>query len=217
MISAPLRLTKPTPQTAALGAGFLTSLFAFAVLAEDVREKQPFAVDQPVMLWLHTNTTAFWAHLSEFLNVFGGPTVMMPLLLTIPLVLWFTRRHPQALFAALALWGAAGTQWVLKRVFERARPHLWPSLVAEHGPSFPSGHSTVAAALWLVACVLLWRTPYRWAAVMLGAVYTAVMALSRVVLGVHYPTDVVAGVLTALVMVLGVFMLLRSRLTGERP
>lgn len=211
--------SKFDPKMALLLATGLALLASLSLLGSEVLERQPIFLDQPVMLWLHAHTTVLLLHLSEFLNFLGGPPVMFPVLLLIPLGLWFAHKRPDALFAATTLWGAAGTQWVLKRVFERVRPHLWPSMVIEHGPSFPSGHSAVAAALWLVASVLLWRTPYRLGAVIVGAVYTAVMAFSRVMLGVHYPTDVLAGILTAALMVLlaymAVYLYVRPNLKGQ--
>ncbi|MFC6663182.1 phosphatase PAP2 family protein [Deinococcus multiflagellatus] len=108
----------------------------------------------------------------------------------------------------------------MKRIFQRPRPELWPHLVTAPGASFPSGHSTVAAALAAVCVLLLWRTRWRWSALWLGAAYYGLMALSRVVLGVHYPTDVLAAGLTALVWVMATYLGLRRWLrpgAGREP
>jgi undecaprenyl-diphosphatase len=91
---------------------------------------------------------------------------------------------------------------VLKIVYQRARPSLWPALVTEKTYSFPSGHATMATLFYggVAAVVLhLWKKP-----VVRGvslAVATAVILLvsySRVYLGAHWTTDVVAGILIGL-------------------
>ena len=103
---------------------------------------------------------------------------------------------PQAVFAGLALWGATGVQWGIKQLFERSRPELWPRLVPEHGYAFPSGHTTVAAALSLVLMVLAWHTRGTWARrAAVGALVLVPLsvALARLYRGMHHPSDVVAA------------------------
>ena len=201
----------PRPPGAVLAlSGVALPLGVLGVLSAEVLEREPLSPELAVMLWLHLHSPAWLVALSQGFHVLGSPLVMWPALL------WLRRRQPQAMFAGLALWGATGAQWGLKQLFERARPDLWPRSVPEHGYAFPSGHTTVAAALALVLMVLAWHTPQRWLVVTVGAGYAALMALSRVVLGVHYPSDVLAGILTAMVTVLGLFLLLRPGRAGGR-
>ncbi|WP_216326148.1 phosphatase PAP2 family protein [Deinococcus aestuarii] len=195
--------------------GVLLPLIVLGLIGEDVLERQRFAFETPAMLWLHGHVGGALTAFSVFMNYFGGPVVMGAVIVLLPLALWFTRHRPQALFALLALGGAAGVQAIMKRLFQRPRPELWPRLVTETGASFPSGHSTVAAALAVLVVILLWHTRLRWPALVLGVTYYALMALSRVVLGVHYPTDVLAGGLTSLVWVLGTYQILRGRLLPQ--
>ncbi|BDP44607.1 phosphatidylglycerophosphatase B (plasmid) [Deinococcus aetherius] len=195
--------------------GILLPLTVLGLIGEDVLEKERFAFETPAMLWLHGHAGGALTGLSVFMNYFGGPLVMGVVIVLLPTIFWFTRHRPQALFALLALGGAAGVQAIMKRIFQRPRPELWPRLVTETGASFPSGHSTVAAALAVLVVLLLWPTRLRWPALVLGAGYYALMALSRVVLGVHYPTDVLAGGLTSLVWVLGTYQILRGRLLPQ--
>ena len=70
----------------------------------------------------------------------------------------------------------------------------------------------MAAALAVTVVALLWRTPYRWPVLVLGVIYTLIMGLSRVYLGVHYPTDVLAGWALGVAWAAGVAVLLWERL-----
>jgi len=90
--------------------------------------------------------------------------------------------------AAVVVVGAA-----LKVGIARARPRLPDPVAHAHGQSFPSGHALGAAALWAAAAVLLtgWLSR-RWT-VAVAAVVPVVVAGSRVLLGVHFVSDVVAG------------------------
>jgi undecaprenyl-diphosphatase len=99
-----------------------------------------------------------------------------------------------ALATAVAAGLGSGAASLLKEVFDRARPSAeghWTALIATPGSaSFPSGHATTAfAAAWTIA---LLRPALRVPALVLAAL----VAASRVVLGVHYPFDVIAGALT---------------------
>lgn len=185
----------------------LAPLLTVGWIGEEVLEQERFAFESPLLLWVHAHTTPALLHLSAALHVLGGPEVMGPLFVAIPAALWL-RQRAQALFALWALGGAVLLNALMKLVFHRPRPELWPRTVAENGASFPSGHSMFAAALCSVAVLLLWRTRWRWPALGLGVTYCLLMGGARLVLGVHYPTDVLAGLLTGLAWVYGVWALL---------
>ena len=150
-----------------IALGILLPLFVVGFIAEDVLEKERFAFESPALLWVHAHAGAGLTKLSIFLNTFGGPEVMGAVLILIPALLYWQKRREQAAFALFSLGGAAAVGLGLKYVFNRVRPELWPRLIQEHGPSFPSGHSTMAAALATFAVLMLWHTRWRWLAVTL--------------------------------------------------
>ncbi len=189
----------------------LVPLFIVGEIAEDLFEKQRFAFETPLMQTVHAHTTPALLHLSVFLHHLGGPVVMGGVFVLIPVVLWLLRQRHLALFSLVGLGGAVVLNGLMKLFFHRARPELWPRVVVENGPSFPSGHSMFAAALMTVLTVLAWRTPWRWPMLVFGVLYTLTMCSSRLVLGVHYPTDVLAGVLAGLAWIYGVYRLLGGR------
>jgi undecaprenyl-diphosphatase len=96
---------------------------------------------------------------------------------------------------------------LVKLLVSRARPDLLDPLIEEHGFSFPSGHSTLSMVAYGVLAVLLTRSrlPRRAATlVVIGlGVLVVLIGISRVWLGVHYPTDVIAGWTAGWVIVLG--------------
>ena len=111
------------------------------------------------------------------------------------------------LAAALTIALAALANSLLKIGFARARPDLLDPIVVERGFSFPSGHAALSMVAYGVVAVMIWRSPIavwaRRAAVVLLAVVILAVGVSRVWLGVHYPTDVLAGwTLGALVVLL---------------
>lgn len=102
------------------------------------------------------------------------------------------------LLSALDILSAWTTNLFLKNLFQRHRPDVGRWLVAEGGYSFPSGHSMVSAAFYgylVCVCLLLFRRPWRGIFSLLLLTAIAFIGISRVCLGVHYPSDVAAGFL----------------------
>ena len=85
---------------------------------------------------------------------------------------------------------------VLKRIFERVRPDIFP-VIAESGYSFPSGHAMGAICFYGILAYFaglgLRSKPLRWGLMAAAGIYILLIGLSRVYLGVHYPTDILAG------------------------
>ena len=107
-----------------------------------------------------------------------------------------SRRREAALLLVVAF-GGWGLSLGLKAAIGRERPELFPAVTETYNSSFPSGHSMVSAAVYLTVGAALARlTERRWLKVHLmglAVALTGIVGLSRVYLGVHYPTDVVAG------------------------
>ncbi|MFB6094406.1 MAG: phosphatase PAP2 family protein [Halanaeroarchaeum sp.] len=107
---------------------------------------------------------------------------------------------------------AFGATLLLKNGFALPRPPATVALISEDGAGFPSGHATGASATYAALAVFLDRGRRSWRYGVAGALI-AVVALSRVLLGVHYLVDVLAGVAVGLVVLLAVRALARSSLT----
>lgn len=171
----------------------LLPLLSFGDIAEDVYTRDPFAWEVPLMRGLRDlgtpATTAFMRALSW---IGSGRGMLYPLTILLILVAW-RRSKRVAGFLVLALGGDMLLNLALKVVFHRDRPTVLARLWQESDYSFPSGHAMFAAGLAAAIVALLWRTRWRTSAIVLGALYAFLMGVSRVYLGVHYPTDVIAG------------------------
>jgi undecaprenyl-diphosphatase len=96
---------------------------------------------------------------------------------------------------------------ILKAVFQRTRPELFDSGYQASFYSFPSGHATVAVGFYgMLTVILAYRLEglARWAVAVCGVLVVLLIGFSRLYLGVHYPTDILAGYLAAPLWVVSV-------------
>lgn len=136
-----------------------------------------------------------------------GSTVAVTALAVIVLVLLALRGNPRwGLVSAATIGVASLLNSGFKRWIERARPDVLDPLVVEHGFSFPSGHSMLGATAWGIVAVVIARSDLPVALKRLGVgtciALVVLIGLSRVYLGVHYPSDVLAGWTAGTVIVL---------------
>lgn len=173
--------------------GFLAPWLVFLEIAEEIWEGNGFPGDQAILEFLHAHARPFLDSAALGLSWAGGPLGASLLAVAGALVLLVARQRRAVAFFALAVVGAQLLNLLAKYLLVRQRPALWPSLAPETSYSFPSGHSMAAAALATTVGLLLWRTRFRWPAVIAGLLWAGSMGWSRMYLGVHYPSDVLAG------------------------
>jgi undecaprenyl-diphosphatase len=133
----------------------------------------------------------------EFLSLVGSPAVMIPLVLGIAVILFLVLGHRKELILFIGgMLGSTLLNHFLKDLYHRARPDIH-RIVEEQGFSYPSGHSMAAFTFYGLLTFLLWRhlssRSGRIALVAISAVIIISIGLSRVYLGVHYPSDVLGG------------------------
>jgi membrane protein DedA with SNARE-associated domain/membrane-associated phospholipid phosphatase len=174
------------------------SLWLFGGLVEDLLTGDPIVrFDRVVDDYLHSHATP---HLTAFFLVVTafGSTVAMVLLGVVVAVLLAWRRLWTLLWTWIAaVAGSALIDWLLKDIFQRPRPHFAHPLVVETSYSFPSGHameSFVAYGMLAYLAVLALRAWEARVGVICGAALLVVLiGFSRMYLGVHYFSDVIAG------------------------
>lgn len=162
-------------------------------LAEEVVEGEPLGFDKLAMLWIKQQHSPVLTTFFRIITEFGGLFLLGSITILVTLLYWLKKRRKAALFVATSVGGAALINLILKSIFQRDRPDFWQHLVQESGYSFPSGHAMASAAFAFSLIFLLWRTRFRWYAVVGGGVYLLLIGVSRMYLGVHYPTDIVTG------------------------
>jgi undecaprenyl-diphosphatase len=127
----------------------------------------------------------------------GSSTVLLTLILAVGGYLLLERRYGILALLLVSTFGGMAISSYLKIFFGRPRPSVVPHLAPVSSPSFPSGHSLVSAVVYMTLGVLLTRvTTDRRAKkyfVVLAATITFLIGLTRMYVGVHYPTDVLAG------------------------
>lgn len=133
----------------------------------------------------------------------GSLDVVAPLTLVAAIAAWLLHRLRAAALVILAVAGAELLQLGLKPLFGRPRPAVFPRLEHIGTAAYPSGHAIVSAALAFALVAICWKRPWRTAAACLAALYALAVGFSRVYLGVHYPSDVLAGWLLAAAWVAG--------------
>ena len=187
-----------------LAAALVTSAWIFIALADEVSEGEADAFDKAVLRAFRTP-----GDLSDPLGprrveeavrditALGSVTVLSLISAVVAGFLLLTRRYQALLLLASALAGGSLLNWSLKNYFNRARPEFVTQLHHVDSYSFPSGHSLLAAVVYLTLGALVARlvAKRRQKIYILGVavLLTFLVGVSRVYLGVHYPSDVLAG------------------------
>lgn len=168
-------------------------LWAFGELADEVVEDGPLPFDEPVLRLMPLIASDGFDRTALVLADVGYAWGVVPADVLLVLALAMRRRFRAGAFAALALAGSGLLNLAAKHVIARPRPSLWTSIASETTYSFPSGHAMGAATLAAVCVVLAWRTRYRALVLAVGLTFAGAVGASRVYLGVHYPSDILAG------------------------
>ena len=180
------------PPSGALRLIMLLAAGAFGWLAFAVAHTSSLPWDLQILDYWHRHATPELDKLAIFLTVVGNTGPMVGLGLLVALALLARRRRAAWVWCA-SVGGSMLLTQLIKRVVARPRPELWTSIRPEHTFSFPSGHAmdTAAIATALVFLVWSWRTRgwVRW----LAPLFALAVGWARVYLGVHNPSDVLAG------------------------
>jgi membrane-associated phospholipid phosphatase len=197
--------------------GVLVPLWLFGSLAEDVVEHEVFFFDRPILLFLHSHASPVLDAVMVFFTKAGSALVLVPFNVMVFIILMRRCNRAAASFWALAVAGAALLNLLAKHAFARTRPDLWISILPETTFSFPSGHAMQSMAVAAALTLLAWPTQGRWGALVLGTCFVFLVGMSRVYLGVHYPSDILGGWAASLSWVIGLSILFKGRLARKAP
>jgi len=177
----------------------LVGTCVFGAIAEDVVTHDPLTiVDVQLSVWLHEHSVPSLTRcmlLISQLHSLLGVTVMT---LAVSAYLWIKRLRMWILTLMLAVFGGMLLNLCLKQIFARQRPHFDNPFLVLTTYSFPSGHALVATVFYGTLCALIVSRCRRWVWRMLTIVVAALLVLlvgfSRIYLGAHYLSDVLAAI-----------------------
>lgn len=205
---------------------FLT-IFTFAgfcTMAFLVTGNQIIQFDQAIISFIQGLETPLLTAIMKFFTFIGAGSSIKILALISIIVLFFIFKHRSELILfILVLIGSHYLFRVLKQLFQRARPDLH-RLIEIGGYSFPSGHATNAITVYGILSFLLWRhIPTRWGRTLLvffSIIFIFSIGFSRVYLGVHYPSDVIAGYFIGgfwLIIAIWLYQYIHEKLYERKP
>ena len=178
-----------------LGTIAAASIVAFIRIADEMLEGDVDSIDRAIALAIHHLDTPSLVSLIVVITDLGSGVVLS--ILSALVAVWCLRKKQKRLALILAGNGVVVTalEVILKHVFGRARPTLFAEISLPSDSSFPSGHSMASMAVYgTLAVVLSALVPNRRGFVIAASsLLIASIGLSRVYLGVHWPSDVVAG------------------------
>lgn len=207
--------------SAALLVGLLVAAAAVMLLAwlgDEVLEGDALGLDEQARSLVHTVASPSLTRVMLLASSYGGPSALVPAGLLAALAFLVHGWRRGALLVVITLAGASLLNWLLKLSFGRVRPEPFFDYPLPGSPSFPSGHALFAASVFGgLAALLAPRLKHRalriavWT---LAVLLVLLVGLSRVYLGVHYPSDVLAGYAVAIIWV--TFVALGDRLARHR-
>ncbi|MDW0116647.1 phosphatase PAP2 family protein [Sporosarcina thermotolerans] len=173
----------------------------FAYIATIISRDTIIGFDQPIIAIVQSREAPWLTPIMNGFSFVGSTKVVMVLIIAVTaLLFWGFRAHSSAYFFFFATVGTSALNQTLKFIFKRERPEFH-RLADAVGYSFPSGHTMMAFTLYAIAVILLWRkirVPAGKIALLAFAVFMfGMIALSRIYLGVHYPSDIAGGIVAS--------------------
>jgi len=181
-----------------------TLLFAFLKLASEVMEGETMAFDTRILRALRNPQDPArmigppWLQGALLdLTALGSPVILGLVVAAVVGFLLLQTRYRTALFVLITSTSGWFVNYALKNAFERTRPSVVPHLRDVASPSFPSGHALTSAVVYLTLGAVLMHVSNgrltKFYCLAMAMFVTLVTGVTRVCLGVHYPTDVIAG------------------------
>lgn len=174
------------------------AVWGFAGIAESMVEGGTRHFDEAILLWLNQHATERLDVVALEVTALGDAAVVIVLVLVASFLLWLTHHRHLAVTLWVATVGGVLINTVLKLAFNRPRPQVVEWRIDYAGlSSFPSGHAMIAAVVYVTLAYVITRLgparAMRTVTLTVSALLIFLIGVSRLYLGVHYPSDVIAG------------------------
>ena len=211
MISCSRSLPDALPKPALLWLALVLAGGIFAGLAVSVVRAGGPTWDAPVLEYWHTHATPGLDKAAVFFTIVGNTGPMVGLGVVVWLALLKQGQWRAAWVWLVSVGGSMLLTQGIKRLVARPRPALWASIRPEHTFSFPSGHAMDTAAIAAALVFLCWGSRGRDWVLLLASLFSLAVGWARMYLGVHNPSDVLAGWAAAVAWVAAVQLLAGRR------
>lgn len=196
-----------------LAALFLLALFLFAYIAHEAVLEQEDMFDARVHAFFSLHTTPALTNIAHNLTFLGSTLFLLPAYILLVGTLVIFKQKRTALDISIVTLSSFLMMQVLKQLFHRQRPEL-PIVKAIHTYSFPSGHSLSAFIFCSILAYLVWKSSWRivwkWLYTILLSLLAVAIGISRIVLNVHFATDVIAGFCLGIMWVILSFWIIQK-------
>ncbi|MFN6563131.1 MAG: phosphatase PAP2 family protein [Nostoc sp. ChiSLP01] len=197
--------------------GVYLPLQVFEILAVKVWENgDGFPWDVPTLLAVHSTQNPQLDVLAVMLARIGSPWTGTVIAAAIALILLLQKRWRSLAYVLTISAGSVIISRTGKELIHRVRPHLWDSIAPELSFAFPSGHAITSITLVAIFLILSWATPWRRLIFAFGSLYVIAIAWCRLYLGVHFPSDILAGWMLASAWAIGVSLIIKPYLTTAK-
>lgn len=195
--------------------GVYLPLQVFGLLAVEVWENEGgFPWDMPILMAIHETARVQLDIFAVTLTKFGSIVIVYPFVAAIALVLLFYKRWRSLTYLLIVVLGSTLINRTTKELMHRVRPHLWESSYPpELSYAFPSGHAMTSMALVAALVILTWGSFWRLPILIIGSLFVLAIAWTRLYLGVHFPSDILAGWMVSIAWAIGVSLLIKPHLT----
>lgn len=193
--------------------GVYLPLQSFMILAVQIRKNADgFPWDNPILLAIHQRSTSRLDIVAVNLTKFGSIKIVGPIVVIILLILLWQKKWRSLTFVLTTALGAAIINHSAKEIMHRIRPHLWQPPVPELDYAFPSGHAMTSMTLVVVLVILTWGTIWCLPILIFGSLFVLAIGWTRLYLGVHFPSDILAGWAVSVAWAIGVSLLIKPQL-----
>jgi undecaprenyl-diphosphatase len=175
---------------------FILALILFSFITHEVVFEKKDTIDKEIVQFISSHTTESSIRVMRFFTVFGSSIFLFPVYSLMVAYFLVSRKTMLGLHIGLIAISGTALSFGVKRLFQRPRPDL-PLIESLKTYSYPSGHALSSIIFCSILVYLLWRSGInsagKWMFSILLFVFAMTIGISRIVLNVHYPTDVIAG------------------------
>ncbi|BAY24756.1 phosphoesterase [Calothrix sp. NIES-2100] len=190
----------------------------FEILAMKVWQNQAgFPWDVPILLSVHSQAQPQLDMVAVILTKLGSIWTVLPMVSAIAFILWQRRWWRSLTYVLTTALGGIIINRTAKVLMHRVRPQLWISSAPEFDYAFPSGHAMTSMTFVIILLILTINHPRRWLIRLCGSLYVLAIAWTRLYLGVHFPSDILAGWMVAIAWAIGVSFIIKPHLNLANP